>query len=119
MARKRKTSTRRAISPFVRARRRSGASSNGTSPLKVVGYGLSYGIVRNPALTAMSPILNQFDLGNYEASVAMGILSFLAVKKGSGMVKELGKAGLYVESAAVGAAMNPLGQVSSQIANLI
>ena len=119
MARKRKTSKRRAISPVVKARTRRSGASNGASPMKSMGYGFGYGIVRAPALSLMSPILNQFDLGNYEASAAMGVISYFAVKNGSGMIRELGKAGLYVESAAVGAAMNPLGQVTTQIANLI
>jgi len=116
MAKRKRTAKRRTSVGFLRTtRRRSSSVGSSASPIKTIAYGFGYGVARNPVLGLLSPVLSKLNLGAYESSVAMGIVSYMAIKKGSGMVREVGKAGLYVESAIIGQTMNPLTQIGNII----
>lgn len=117
MAKRKRTAKRRTSVGFLRTKRVRSSVSSSTSPMKTIAYGFGYGVARSPILGLLSPILQKVNLGVYESNVAMGLISFLAIKKGNGMVKEIGKAGLYVESAAMGTLINPLNQISAMITN--
>ena len=79
-----------------RARRRYGAGL-GTTAI-VLGGGV-YGALRRYISGAIAPITSKIPLGALADNVGMGIVSYLAYKKGSGIVKNAGMIGLGIEAA--------------------
>lgn len=70
----------------------------------IVG-GAIYGAVRAPISNMAAPLANMIPLGGYADEAAMGIISYLAAKKGSGIIRKAGMAGLTIESARVSEAL--------------
>jgi len=80
----------------ARARRRYGAGL-GTTAI-ILGGGV-YGALRNYISGAIAPITSKIPLGALADNIGMGIVSYLAYKKGSGIVKNAGMIGLGIEAA--------------------
>ena len=97
---KRKTA-RKTITRYVKAKpkRRSNASNN---PMKMILPAMGYGAVRGKVSQLIAPVTSKIPFGNLADEIGMGVLSYYAAKKGTGMVKKLGQAGLIIESAQAG-----------------
>jgi len=82
--------------------RRGGSRSSGGNSITgaVIGGGL-YGVARAPISNMAAPLTGMIPGGQYADEIAMGIISWLAAKKGSGMIRQAGLAGLTIESARV------------------
>lgn len=96
---RRKRSSRRSGSRV--ARRRRGGGSGGDGLMSMVTAGAIYGAARAPVANTVGGFVPRF-AGDYTDEIVMGGLSWAAYKYGSGMVRNIGKAGLYVESANAG-----------------
>ena len=83
-------------------RRKKGGYSK---PESVILPSMLYGAVREKASIALAPVLSKVPLGDVADEVGMGIISYFVAKKGKGIVKEVGKAGLTIESARMGEAL--------------
>jgi len=119
---KRKTHFRSAkVNNVARKRRSFGrSSSQGLSPEKLAAYGFAYGVVREPLSRAVSGVAGNL-IGGVGDEVALGVLGYLAAKKGSGIVRDAGKAMLTVEAHNLGrqvsaGGLNILGMGSSTTA---
>lgn len=87
------------IRSYFKAKRRSTNKNRGESITGILLAGAAYGAIRAPIATAADSILSKLPLpAQLGDEVGMGILSYFAYKKGSGLVKKMGKAGLYIES---------------------
>jgi hypothetical protein len=98
MARFRKRTSRRS---FSRIARRSG-SNKGMTPTGIIIGGAVYGAARGYVSNAIKPVTDMIPFGNLADNVVMGGISYLAAKKGKGMVKQIGQAGLAIEAALAG-----------------
>lgn len=100
MARRRKAKTK-TITRFVKkaGRRIKRASSN---PTAVIIPAMAYGALRAKMAQLIAPVTDKIPFGNYADELGMGLVSYFAAKKGIGIVKKLGIAGLTIESAQVG-----------------
>ena len=75
---------------------------SGYNPTAILIPAAIYGAARAPIKAALQPVTNMLPLGGYGDELVMGILGFLAAKKGKGMVKNAGLAVLSVEAASAG-----------------
>jgi len=107
MARKRSRTGRFTRKAYRRARtytrsfRRRKSGREGIT--KMVLHGGAYGAIRGPVGNIVAPYAAKIPiLGNYSLNAAMAVLDYLAYKKGSGIVRDIGKAGLYGESMLAG-----------------
>lgn len=92
-----RTSAKRSF--FKRGTKRKSSSSKGESPMKIMLYGAGYGALRAPIAVMADSLLKKLPLpAQVTDEVGMGIASYFAYKKGKGHLKQLGKAGLYIES---------------------
>ena len=98
MAKRKKTSVRR-IYVKAKSKRRSKATTN---PLSMILPAMGYGAVRGKVSQLIQPVTSKIPFGNLADEIGMGVLSYYAAKKGKGMVKKLGQAGLIIESAQAG-----------------
>jgi fluoride ion exporter CrcB/FEX len=94
MARRRKS---RGFRGRVKSYSRGHKSGLGVTAL-VLGGGI-YGALRSYISSAIAPLTSKLPLGNVADNVGMGIISYLAYKKGSGIIKNAGMVGLGIESA--------------------
>lgn len=83
---------------FGRVRRSRGHKSGMGVTSIVLGGGI-YGALRTMISGAIKPLTDKLPLGNVADNVGMGVVSYLAYKKGSGIVKNAGMIGLGIESA--------------------
>ena len=100
-SRRRTIKTTRRAKTMVKRKRTYKRKSGINTLFKPIIYGGAYGMAREP--------LNQFAsgfLGGMSDEIGMGLISSIAFLKGKGMVKELGKAGLYVEAHNLGRNMS-------------
>jgi len=72
---------------------------------------MGYGAIRNPAANALTGMTGQF-AGQYTDEILMGVASWLLAKSGKGMIANIGRKGLVVENANIGAILT-----SGMIAN--
>jgi len=98
MAKKRRSFRMRARGLF----KRRGHSKKSVPLGAVVLGGAVYGVGRQYVSNLISPLTSKIPLGNLADNLAMGLVSYYAAKKGTGMVKEIGRAGLYIEAALAG-----------------
>lgn len=105
MARFRKKMKFRTRTVYKQAKRRSKSHSSMTSDLMLIGSAMVYGGVREKLSNALEPVTKAVPLGNVADEVVLGVAGYFAYKKGSGIVKELGKAALIIESARLGEAI--------------
>lgn len=82
--------------------RRSKGSSSGSSPFMMMLGGAAYGAGRAYASNLIAPLTAKVPFGNLADNVVLGGISYFAYKKGKGLVKELGRSGLIIESALAG-----------------
>lgn len=82
-------------------RRSSRRSSGGSSPTGAIIGGAIYGVARAPISNMAAPLTGMIPGGAYADEIAMGLISWFAAKKGSGIVRQAGLAGLTIESARV------------------
>jgi len=80
-----------------RKSRSSGRSSGGLSPENTLMGGLIYGAARNKISSTLRGMVGG-GLGSVSDEVIMGVISYLAAKKGSGILRDAGKAGLAIEA---------------------
>lgn len=92
-----RTSTTRAVS--VRRKR----ASSGFNPQKAIFGGVVYGAARAKVAQLISPLTSKIPLGSYADEAAMGVISYFVAKgKIKFIPKEVGLAGLMIESAVIG-----------------
>jgi hypothetical protein len=103
VARKRRSFSRRRVS-----RRRYGRSNNGMSWSKILIGGGLYGAARAPLAAVTTPLVQKVGIvpSGYEDEVGNAIVSYLAMKYGSGMIRDIGHAGLIVETARVASSVS-------------
>lgn len=82
------------------------AKSRNVTPMKKMVGGALYGAARGTVSSFLTPITSKLPLGNYADEVGMLGLSYYAAKgKLGSQFKEIGTAGLYIESAVIGNAL--------------
>jgi hypothetical protein len=57
-----------------------------------------YGVGREPVAGLISPVTNMLPVGDYKDEVGMAVLSYFMAKKGKGIIRNVGKAGLTIEA---------------------
>lgn len=72
------------------------------SPWKIALGAALYGAVRETANNALAPLTSKIPLGQYADEAVLFGAGYLAHKKGSGLIKDLGMAAMIVEAASVG-----------------
>jgi hypothetical protein len=102
MARRKKVGKVRTRTVYKKATRRKSKKENVQA---LIMGSLAYGAMRQKASNALSPITSKVPLGDIADEVVMAGLSYLAMKKGKGIIKNIGKAGLTIESARIGEAL--------------
>jgi hypothetical protein len=109
MARRRKAKTRRsAYRGFMK--RKSHKASKGLlgGEMGIIIGGAAYGAGRQYVAKAIEPLTSKIPLGNYADNIGMGLLSYFVAKGKIPLInkipmsKEIGRAGLYIESAMLG-----------------
>lgn len=94
------------ISSSKMARRKKfGRSSKGLSVNQILIGGAMYGFARNKISSWLRGMVGG-QLGNVSDEVLMGIVSYFAAKKGSGMIRDAGKAGLAIEASRFASTFN-------------
>lgn len=97
---RKRTATRASSSRAVRVRTK---RTNSLTPQKAIMGGLVYGAARSKVAQLLSPITSKVPLGNYADEAVMGALSYFVAKgKVKFIPKNVGLAGLMIESAVVG-----------------
>jgi hypothetical protein len=106
---------------FRTAKRKSyGKGSSGVKPEQIIIPSLIYGAVREKASNMLTPITSKVPMGNIADELVLGTISYFLAKKGKGMVKQIGIAGLTIESARLGEAIadgSIMGNSSSKSTN--
>jgi hypothetical protein len=98
--RKKAVATRTSSSRAVSVRRR---KTNSFNPTKAIFGGMVYGGLRSKVAQLVSPVTSKIPLGNYADEAVMGALSYFVAKgKVKFIPKEIGLAGLMIESAVIG-----------------
>jgi hypothetical protein len=87
-----------------KSRRKSTSSGNG-GIMALIGGAMIYGAFREKASDAIQPLTSKIPLGNIADEVVLGAAGYFAAKKGTGIVKEIGKAALTIEAARIGEAV--------------
>lgn len=82
---------------MARKSRSRGRSSGGVRAGEILVGGIVYGIARNKISSMLKNSLGGV-VGNMSDEVIMGIVSYLAAEKGSGMIRDAGKVGLGIEA---------------------
>ena len=106
-------------SPMARRKRRFGRSSKGLSVNQILIGGAVYGFARQKIsdwLTKNFPTLTQGTLGANSDEMLMGILAYFAAKRGSGIVRDAGKAGLAIEASRIASGFK-FGATQTQTSN--
>ena len=67
----------------------------------LVGAGL-YGALREKVSNAIAPYTSKIPLGNVTDEVVMGTLGYFAMKKGTGLFRDVGRAAMTIEAARLG-----------------
>lgn len=100
----RKISVRHSSSKMAR-KKRFGRSSKGLSVNQILIGGAVYGFARNKVSGWLRGMVGG-QLGNVSDEVLMGVVSYFAAKKGSGMIRDAGKAGLAIEASRFASTFN-------------
>jgi len=95
-----KKTTRRASRFARRAYRAAGKAQ--PSLMTSAIYGAGYGAARPFIAGFVKPVSSMIPAGGYQDEVALGLLGFAAAKWGTGIVRNVGRTALIVESASVG-----------------
>lgn len=99
MARRRTARTRSRRSYFrLGAKRRGGRKSQKLDLMGTVLAAGIYGVGREPVAGLISPVTNMLPVGDYKDEVGMALVSYFMAKKGTGIIKNVGKAGLTIEA---------------------
>lgn len=102
MARRIRRARARRASPFRSAPRRRSSRSGGSTDIVQIDSML-YGAGRDKVYSMVGAYLPNV-LGNYQKIGVMATLSWLAAKKGSGIISSVGKRGLTIENYNLGQA---------------
>jgi len=95
---------RAAASRFFRKARRGKSYGAGTSVKGVLLGAAIYGAAREKVAVAISPLTDKIPfLSKYGVAdeVTLGVVSYMMAKKGSGIVKNIGQAGMAIEAARI------------------
>lgn len=104
---KHKRHSRRSFS-FLKRKAHRSSSSGGAGLTGAIIGGAVYGVGREYANNALAPLTAKIPLGKYADNVVMGAISYFLAKgkipllNKIPMSREIGKAGLYIESAMLG-----------------
>jgi len=103
----RKRKKRRKVRTMARRKKYKRRYSRGTNPTKMIMGGIAYGAGREYISNLLGGFIGNIGggLGEYSDELVMGVVSWLAYKRGRGFIKEFGKAGLYIESSRVGSTL--------------
>lgn len=114
----RKVSVRHSrISSSMVRRKRFRRSSKGLSVNQILIGGAVYGFARNKISGWLRQTIGG-NLGNVSDEILMGIVAYFAAKRGSGIVRDAGKAGLAIEAARFASNFNLGGnQTQTQTSN--
>lgn len=97
----RKKSRSRRSSGFFGGRKSKGGSDN---IMQIAIGGAAYGALREPVWNAVGKYIPQF-AGQWTDEATMLAASYLLAKKTSGIPRSIGKAGIYIETARLGAGL--------------
>jgi len=75
---------------------------SGFSPMKLLIGSMIYGAAREKISNMLVPVTSKIPLGDITDEATLGALSYFAAKKGKGVLKDIGTAGLTIEAARVG-----------------
>jgi len=92
---------RKTITRYVKAGRKR-VKSFSSKPESVILPAALYGAARQKVAVALSPFLSKIPGGQIADELGMGLVSYMVAKKGKGMVKKIGLAGLTIEAAQAG-----------------
>jgi len=90
---------RRRSRRYARARSFRRGHKTGLGVTGIVLGGGIYGALRSYISGAIAPLTSKIPLGNLADNIGMGVISYFAYKKGSGIIKNAGMIGLGIESA--------------------
>lgn len=102
-----------------RVRRRSSSSSRKSLMKVAVAAGI-YGVGRSFLSSFIEPVTSKLPLGSIADEAGMAGLSYIAARKGRGVVKQAGEAGLVIEFSRIGQALvdgSAFATASSQSSN--
>ena len=100
---KKKTTRKRSTRSFTNFKRRTKRAMS--KPEAVIVPSMVYGGLREKASNLLSPISSKIPFGSIADEITMGFASYMLAKKGKGMLKKVGIAGLTIESARLGEAI--------------
>jgi len=110
-----RTSPGRHLRHSTMAKKKRFFSKKGLSVNQILIGGAAYGFARNKISTWLRGTIGG-QLGNVSDEILMGVVSYFAAKKGKGIIRDAGKAGLAIEAARFASNFN-LGSVNSTSSN--
>lgn len=85
-----------------RSKKRSYSRKGGFSPMKLLIGSMIYGAAREKVSNLLVPVTSKIPLGEITDEAVLGVISYYAAKKGKGVIKDIGTAGLTIEAARLG-----------------
>jgi len=77
-------------------------SSSSVSPMKLLIGAMIYGAAREKVSNLLTPLTSKIPLGDVTDEAVLGLISYYTAKKGKGVLKQIGQAGLSIEAARLG-----------------
>ena len=70
--------------------------------MKLLIGSMIYGAAREKVSNLLTPVTQKIPLGEITDEAVLGVISYYAAKKGKGVIKQIGTAGLAIEAARLG-----------------
>lgn len=70
--------------------------------MKLLIGSMIYGAAREKVSNLLIPVTSKIPLGEITDEATLGLISYYAAKKGKGIIKQIGTAGLTIEAARLG-----------------
>lgn len=86
----------------MKKRKKSYSRKAGFSPMKLLIGSMIYGAAREKVSNLLTPVTSKIPLGEITDEATLGLISYYAAKKGKGIIKQIGTAGLTIEAARLG-----------------
>ena len=99
MAKRRRKSGRRTFASYFKRKGKSRSGNRESVQSTMMGAAI-YGAVRMPVAKYIDKWTSYVPYGIGD-ELALGVVSYIAAKKGSGLIKNVGKAGLVIETARI------------------
>ena len=90
---------------FRRSKRHRSKSSSSMKPTSILLAAGVYGAFREKLSNMLTPITSKIPLGNIADEAVLFGAGYLVAKKTSGVLKEVGKAAMFIEAARLGEAV--------------